>query len=111
MTTPDYRTRIAHPRPGGQTMNLLGPKNLTIGERIRAARRYRGMTGGEFADRLGISQACVSRWEHNHRLLPVSRLSEIATILNVPLSYFTDDNTLIAKLGRQYPGTWHNGRL
>lgn len=92
-------------------MDLLGPKRLTIGNRIKQARKYRGMTSTVLADRLGVSEAIVSRWETGNRICRLHRLVEIAKILNVPLPYLTDDNTLIGRVGRQYRGTWTTGRF
>lgn len=91
-------------------MDLLGSKALTTGQRIRQARKYRGMTSTKVATRLGVSQAIMSRWETSTRVCRLHQLVKIAAILRVPLAYLTDENILPAKLGRQYRGTWAGGR-
>jgi transcriptional regulator with XRE-family HTH domain len=83
----------------------------TVGERIKAARKYRGMTSTELAERLHVSQSVVTRWEKGGRTCRLHRLTEIAAILNVPLSYLTNDRSQAAAVGRTYRGTWQYGRF
>lgn len=84
---------------------------LSVGSRIKAARKFRGITGQDFAQRLGVTQANVSRWESGVRVVSSERLQQMATILQVPLYFLKGENILIGKVGRQYPGTWYTGRF
>lgn len=61
--------------------------HATIGLRIRAARRARGLNQGALADKLGVSQPTVANWEsgiHDPRQL---MLAKIAKALEVSLGW------------------------
>ena len=60
---------------------------MTIGERIREARKQAGMTQGELAEKLEISYVGVSQWESGRRNPKESTLARIADVLDVPLGY------------------------
>lgn len=62
---------------------------MTVGERVKAARKQAGMTQGELAERLGISYVGVSQWESGRRNPKGSTLERIAEVLDVPLGYLT----------------------
>lgn len=62
---------------------------MTVGERIRAARKQAGMTQGELAEKLEISYVGVSQWESGRRNPKDSTLARIAEVLDVPLGYLT----------------------
>lgn len=55
-----------------------------IGARIRAARTARGLTQDDLADRLGIHQATVSRWELGGTIT-VEQLVQVAEALDIAL--------------------------
>ena len=65
-----------------------------IGERLRAARKEKGLTQSELADRLGISFVGVSQWESGKRNPKKETLIRLAAVLEVPVSYFTETATL-----------------
>lgn len=50
---------------------------------IRMSRIATGMTQGEFAKKLGVSQVTVCRWEMGYGFPKVSRLKEVADLLGV----------------------------
>lgn len=54
-----------------------------IGERITTLRKARGITQVEFAEKLGISQALVSKYERGELLLHAELLGHVATGLRV----------------------------
>lgn len=59
---------------------------MTIGERIKAARKQAGMTQQELADKLNVSYVGVSQWESGRRNPKQGTLSRIADVLDIPLS-------------------------
>ena len=63
---------------------------MTIGERIKAARKQAGMTQQELADRLGISYVGISNWESGKRKPKQETLERIAAVLDVPLGVLTN---------------------
>lgn len=63
---------------------MTTPSVEQVGARIRNLRKGLELTQEDLAERLGVTQATVSSWEHG-ALLDHVRLSEIATALGVTL--------------------------
>lgn len=59
---------------------------MTTGDRIKEARKKRGWTQAELANKLGISYVGVSQWENNQRNPKLETLRQIAMALEVPVS-------------------------
>ena len=38
-----------------------------MGEKLKAARRAAGLTQGQLAEKVGVQQRDISRWENGHR--------------------------------------------
>ena len=66
------------------------PDNYEIGRRIRQARKARGWTIAEMAEVGEIKAVVIGSYERGSRNMPLSRLGEIAAILNVDLTYLLD---------------------
>jgi len=58
-----------------------------IAKRIKAAREAKGLTQGELAEMLSISQPSLNRYEKGHRPLTLPLLNEMADIFGTT----TDD--------------------
>jgi transcriptional regulator with XRE-family HTH domain len=58
------------------------------GQRLKTARKQKGMTQGELAKRLGVAQNTISRYELGNKSITLSTLYEIAQTLEIPISYF-----------------------
>lgn len=56
---------------------------MTIGEKIARARRARGFTQEELADRLGVSRQAVSKWESDAALPETDKLVRLCRLLQV----------------------------
>lgn len=56
---------------------------MTIGERIKAARKAAGMTQRELAERMGLSPQTVAQWENDLRNPKFQTLKRIAGALNI----------------------------
>ena len=55
---------------------------MTVGQRIRYARKKMGMSQKDLADKLGISYVGVSQWENDKRKPKYETLQRIAHALN-----------------------------
>lgn len=62
-----------------------------IGSRIRQRRKDIGLTQGELAQIIGISHQQIQRYESGENPLSMSRVLEIANILNVKPDYFYEN--------------------
>lgn len=66
---------------------------MTLGDRIKQAREARGLTMLQLAERVGVREATVSRYESGGiKNLPQSRLVAIAKALGVDSNYLMDWN-------------------
>ncbi|MBC6406773.1 MAG: helix-turn-helix domain-containing protein [Rhodobacteraceae bacterium] len=65
----------------------FGAEIATFGDRLVAAREQADMTQGDLAQRLGVSKATLAAWEHDSSEPRVNRLSMMAGLLNVSLSW------------------------
>ena len=68
---------------------MRGDKNMrTQGERIKKLRKSKGVTQRELAERLGISEQAVSKWEKNLSNPSTKNLLQIAKIFGVCTTSF-----------------------
>ncbi len=58
------------------------------GERIKKLRKNKGVTQRELAERLGISEQAISKWEKNLSNPSTKNLLQIAKIFGVSITYF-----------------------
>ena len=63
-----------------------------IGERIRNRRKQIGLSQKKLADQLDIVFQQLQKHESGASRVPASRLYEIAQILNVPITFFFEDD-------------------
>jgi len=67
------------------------PIDVHVGERIRLRRTVLRLTQQDLAQRIGISFQQLQKYERGSNRVSASRLFDIATQLNVPISFFFDD--------------------
>lgn len=58
----------------------------TLGSRIKFFREYAGMSQGDFADSLMVTQKAVSKWETGKCLPQIDKITDIALVLNVSVN-------------------------
>ncbi len=68
-----------------------------IGRVIRQARRLKGMTQTEVAEKMGISYQQVQKYEKGRSELTIRRLRQIASVLDAPLSAFLPESKSAVK--------------
>ena len=66
-------------------------KTSSLGSRLRALRKERDLTQRELASRAGISSNAISLIERSQISPSVATLQNLATALNVKMSYFFDE--------------------
>jgi len=71
------------------------------GRRIQRAREEAGLSQGELASRLGLTQAALSNYELGKRRLNLATLERLSKQLAKPLSYFLEDPECGAGLGEE----------
>ena len=59
-----------------------------VGDRVRMRRKMQGMTQGKLGDALGLTFQQVQKYEKGTNRIGASRLQQIASIQQVPISFF-----------------------
>lgn len=67
------------------------PIDIHVGSRIRLRRTMLGMSQEKLGESLGITFQQVQKYEKGTNRVGASRLQNIASILNVPVSFFFED--------------------
>ena len=65
---------------------------MTIGKRIKTARKQAGMTQAALASKMGISYQGIQQWENDRRNPRYSSLLRIAKALNIPIQNLFSDS-------------------
>ena len=64
---------------------------MTIGQRVQAARREKGLTQKELATKLGLATGSIQQYELGKRQPRLEQLQAIAAALGVSISYLTGE--------------------
>jgi transcriptional regulator with XRE-family HTH domain len=86
--------RAEAPKPApkyGRGTGVPNPIDVHVGSRIRMRRLLLGMNQEKLADALGLTFQQVQKYEGGANRVSASRLSAMAEILGVPISYFFGD--------------------
>jgi transcriptional regulator with XRE-family HTH domain len=75
----------------GPGTGIPNPIDIHVGKRIRIRRVLLGMNQQTLAKALGLTFQQVQKYEHGANRVSASRLSAMAEILRVPISYFFGD--------------------
>ena len=77
-------------------MSMKINMNLSTGDRLRMARRSKGLTQSQLSEKTGISRASIMRYENNERESPFSKMEEIAKALGVDVNDLMPDSYRIS---------------
>mgnify|MGYP004657943755 FL=1 len=72
------------------------------GERLRDARRYRGLTLTELANRTEISKQSLSLYENDKNTPDYMKVMRLASELNFPYDYFREKDSYVARTETTY---------
>jgi transcriptional regulator with XRE-family HTH domain len=84
----------------------MGGKRVTamdaaVGKHIRAFRNAAGLTQTEVADQIGVTFQQLQKYENGTNRVSAGRLTQIANVLNIPLTAFFED--VIGKRTKEPP--------
>jgi transcriptional regulator with XRE-family HTH domain len=82
---------LPDPARYGRGTGVPDPVDVQVGARVRTRRLLIGMNQETLARSLGLTFQQVQKYESGANRVSASRLSEIADILSVPISYFFSD--------------------
>lgn len=70
------------------TEDAPNPVDVHVGRRVRLRRRELGVSQGWLADRLGLTFQQVQKYERGSNRISASKLYQIASVLEAPITYF-----------------------
>src|ERR1022692_3708583 len=76
---------------GGKNPRSSGKHDVEFGARIRLRRVEMKISQSELADLLGVSLQQVQKYEKGVNRVGAARLQQVATALDVPVTFFFDD--------------------
>lgn len=74
-----------------ETKKKPNPIDIHVGSRVRLRRTMLGMSQEKLGEALGITFQQIQKYEKGTNRVGASRLQNISTILNVPVSFFFED--------------------
>lgn len=71
---------------------------ITLGNRIHSARAYKKLTQNYICNKLGISQALLSKIENGKVDISISLLYQISDVLDVSIAWLIGENNIVSDL-------------
>lgn len=65
---------------------------MTLGEKLKEARKQASLSQEQLAEKLGVSRSAVAKWETDNGIPDVGNLKVIARLLHVSIDYLLDDS-------------------
>ena len=81
--------------PSDRSRPRAGAEDHAIGEQVRARRLVVGLTQEKLGDALGVTFQQVQKYEKGANRISASRLRQIATALDVPITRFYDGGGVV----------------
>lgn len=64
---------------------------MTLGKKLREARKNAGMTQEQFADKIMVSRPAIAKWESDKGIPDIENLKAISKVLDVSIDYLVCD--------------------
>ena len=71
---------------------------MTLGEKIKEARKQCGLSQEQLAEKMSVSRSAIAKWETDKGLPDIDNLKALAGFLNVSVDYLLDDGERIDEL-------------
>ena len=68
---------------------------MTLGEKIKGARKQCGLSQEQLAKKMAVSRSAVAKWEANNGLPDMDNLKSLVAMLNVSIDYLLDNGAPI----------------
>lgn len=68
---------------------------MAFSENVRKARESEGLSQEKFAERIGVTQQMISKYENGTKLPSISTLTDIADVLDCSTDYLLDREKFI----------------
>ena len=70
---------------------------MTLGEKLRNARKQEGLTQEQLSEKLGISRSAVAKWETGNGIPDISNLIALSDEFGLSLDELIKENTAVKK--------------
>ncbi len=64
---------------------------MTIGEKLREARKTHGLSQLQFAEKICVSRQAVTKWESDGGIPDIENLKAISSLLDISIDYLIND--------------------
>lgn len=71
---------------------------MTIGEKIKEARKQCGLSQEQLAEKMSVSRSAVAKWETDKGIPDIDNLKALSKLLNVSVDYLLDDGEVINEI-------------
>ena len=71
---------------------------MTLGEKIKEARKKAGLTQEQFAEKICVSRQAVTKWEADKGTPDVENLKAISNLLNVSIDFLLNNDEKLKTL-------------
>lgn len=61
---------------------------MTLGEKLKEARKQAGLSQEQLSEKLGVSRSAVAKWETDNGITDVDNLKILSKLLNVSIGVF-----------------------
>lgn len=76
---------------------------MTLGEKLKEARKQAGLSQEQLSEKLGISRSAVAKWETDKGIPDVDNLKALSKLLNVSVDYLLDDGQVMDEVAMREP--------
>lgn len=73
----------------------MNNEKMTLGEKLKSARKSSGMTQEELAEKLMVSRQAVAKWESGKGMPDIDNIKNLSKLLNISIDYLLDDGKSI----------------
>lgn len=65
---------------------------MTLGEKIKEARKHAGLSQEQLSEKLSVSRSAVAKWETDNGLPDIENLKALANLLDISVDYLLDSS-------------------
>ena len=76
---------------------------MTLGEKLKEARKQAGLSQEQLSEKIGVSRSAVAKWETDNGIPDVDNLKILSKLLNVSIDYLLDNGEAIDELVMREP--------
>ncbi|MCI9487180.1 MAG: helix-turn-helix transcriptional regulator [Lachnospiraceae bacterium] len=68
---------------------------MTLGERLKSARKSAGLTQEQLSEKLLVSRQAITKWEADRGMPDIENLKQLSRLLNISIDYLLDSGEAI----------------